>query len=80
MDRRQQQLLLNSALLGAGVSMLATLIGAPLGALLARSDVRGKDWQRLALVAPLVMPPYVLALAWTHLAGSIGARRNGFTV
>ncbi len=69
---RQYQLLLNSALLGAGASALATLIGAPLGLLLARSDVRGKDWQRLALVAPLVAPPYVLALAWTWLAGSIG--------
>jgi iron(III) transport system permease protein len=71
-ERRQHQLLFNSALLGVGASALATLIGAPLGLLLARSDVRGKDWWRLALVVPLVMPPYVLALAWTHLAGSIG--------
>ncbi len=71
-ERRQHQLLASSALLGAGASALATLIGAPLGLLLARSDVRGKDWWRLALVPPLVVPPYVLALAWTHLAGSSG--------
>jgi iron(III) transport system permease protein len=51
---------------------VATLLGAPLGLLLARSDVRGKTWRRLALVAPLVVPPYVLALAWTHLAGATG--------
>ncbi len=71
-EPRQHQLLRNSALLGVGASALATLLGAPLGLLLARSDVRGKDWWRLALVAPLVVPPYVLALAWTHLAGAAG--------
>ncbi len=69
-EHRQQQLLLNSALLGAGSSVLATLLGAPLGLLLARSDVRGKDWWRLALAVPLVVPPYVLALAWTWLTGA----------
>ncbi|HQR36384.1 MAG TPA: iron ABC transporter permease [Blastocatellia bacterium] len=70
-ERRQYQLLLNSMLLGAGASALATLIGAPLGLLLARSDVRGKNWWRLALVVPIVVPPYVLALAWTWFAGSM---------
>jgi iron(III) transport system permease protein len=68
--QRERRLLASSALLGAGASALATLLGAPLGLLLARSDVRGKEWRRLALVVPLVVPPYVLALAWTHLAGA----------
>jgi iron(III) transport system permease protein len=70
--QRERRLLANSALLGAGASALATLLGAPLGLLLARSDVRGKGWWRLALVAPLITPPYVMALAWTHLAGATG--------
>jgi len=70
-ESRQRDLLRTSALLGAGASMLATLIGAPLGLLLARADVRGKAWWRLALVIPLIAPPYTLALAWTWLAGSI---------
>lgn len=69
-EPRQQSLLLNSVLLGAGASALATLLGAPLGLLLARADVRGKAWWRLALVVPLVVPPYVLALAWAQLAGA----------
>lgn len=71
-ERRQQQLLLTSLLLGVGASALATLIGVPLGLLLARTDVRGKDWWRPALVAPLVVPPYVLALAWIQVAGATG--------
>jgi iron(III) transport system permease protein len=70
-EARQRELLRTSALLGTGASMLATLIGAPLGLLLARTDLRGKAWWRLALVIPLIVPPYALALAWTWLAGSI---------
>ncbi|MGH9936843.1 MAG: ABC transporter permease, partial [Blastocatellia bacterium] len=70
-EERRRDLLRTSALLGAGAAMLATLIGAPLGLLLARADLRGKAWWRLALVIPLITPPYVLALAWTWLAGSI---------
>ncbi|MBL8172489.1 MAG: iron ABC transporter permease [Acidobacteria bacterium] len=71
-EPRQQSLLLNSVLLGTGASTLAILLGAPLGLLLGRSDVRGKTWWRLALVVPLVVPPYVLALAWTQWAGATG--------
>src|SRR5262245_28432958 len=37
-ESRQRQLMLNSALLGAGASLLATLIGAPLGLLFARAS------------------------------------------
>src|SRR5215475_8836851 len=40
-EARQRDSLLSSAVLGAGASMLATLIGAPLGLLMARSTVRG---------------------------------------
>jgi iron(III) transport system permease protein len=71
-EQRQLRLLAGSTALGAGASLLATLLGAPLGLLLARSDVRGKAGWRLALVVPLVVPPYVLALAWTSLAGTAG--------
>jgi len=70
-EARQRDLLRASAILGAGAAMLATLIGAPLGLLLARADLRGKAWWRLALVIPLIIPPYALALAWTWLAGSV---------
>ncbi len=79
-ERRQHQLLLNSTLLGAGASMLATLVGAPLGLFLARARARGKAWWRLALVIPLIVPPYVLALAWTWMAGSLAYSLTGAIV
>jgi iron(III) transport system permease protein len=71
-EARQRTLLLNSTLLGAGAAVLASLIGVPLGFLLARADLPAKRFFRLALVVPLVIPPYILALAWIYLGGSAG--------
>jgi iron(III) transport system permease protein len=71
-ESRQRQLMLNSALLGMGASLLATLIGAPLGLLFARARIPLKRLLRIALVTPLVIPPYILALAWIYIGGSSG--------
>ena len=71
-ESRQRQLMLNSALLGIGASLLATLIGAPLGLLFARVSFPLKRLLRIALVTPLVIPPYILALAWIYVGGSTG--------
>ena len=67
LDARQQGLLWNTARLGVGAALLATAIGAPLGLALARIDLRGKALLRIVLAAPVVLPPYVVALAWTYL-------------
>lgn len=72
LDARQRVLLSNTAALGAGVALLATLIGAPLGLVLARVPLRFKPAWRIALAAPLLLPPYVVALAWVYLGGSAG--------
>jgi iron(III) transport system permease protein len=71
-EARQRGLLLNSTLLGAGVAVLASVIGVPLGLLLARADLPAKRLLRLVLVVPLVIPPYILALSWIYLGGSAG--------
>src|SRR5687767_11388879 len=55
-EARQRNLLLTSMMLGAGVAVLATAIGAPLGLLLARADLAAKRFWRLALIVPLVVP------------------------
>lgn len=71
-EPRQRELLANSALLGAGVALLATALGTPLGLLLARAPLPAKRLLRVVLVFPLVVPPYVLALAWILLSGPAG--------
>jgi iron(III) transport system permease protein len=71
-EPRQRELLLNSTLLGASSAMLGTLLGVPLGLLLARARLPAKRLLRIALVIPLIIPPYVLALAWILFTGSTG--------
>jgi iron(III) transport system permease protein len=70
LDARQRRLLYNTALLGTGTALLATAIGAPLGLALARVSLQPKALLRLALSAPVLLPPYIVALAWTYLGSS----------
>jgi iron(III) transport system permease protein len=72
LDARQWGLLVNTAGLGAGAAVLATIIGVPLGLLLARASLPSKALLRVALAAPLLLPPYVVALAWTYLGSNRG--------
>ncbi len=71
-ESRQRELLLTSIQLGTGTAVLATAIGVPLGMLLARADLPAKRFLRVALVVPLVLPSYMLALAWIYVGGSAG--------
>jgi iron(III) transport system permease protein len=77
LDRRQTSLLYNTILLGVGTAVLATLVGAPLGFGLARFELPFKAGLRLALIAPAVLPPYVIALALTYLGGHLAATIGG---
>ncbi len=72
LDARQRQLLYNTALLGTGTALLATAIGAPLGIVLARIALSRKAILRLALAAPVLLPPYIVGLAWTYLGSNRG--------
>jgi iron(III) transport system permease protein len=72
LDARQRGLLFNTAMLGAGTALLATVIGAPLGIALARIALPRKNLLRLALGAPVLLPPYVVGLAWVYLGSSDG--------
>lgn len=72
LDARERGLLYNTAVLGTATALLATTIGAPLGVALARIPLPRKTLLRLALAAPVLLPPYVGGLAWIYLAGSRG--------
>lgn len=72
-EPRQRSLLLTSTLLGCGTATIATLIGAPLGLLLARAELPLKKLLRFLLIVPLALPPYITALAWIYLGGSAGS-------
>jgi iron(III) transport system permease protein len=72
LDSRQRGLLYNTALLGTGTALLATAIGAPLGFAMARVPLRRKPLLRLVTAVPVLLPPYVAALAWVYLGSNRG--------
>lgn len=70
LDARQRGLLWNTGVLGVSTAMLATALGAPLGIALARVRLPVKGLLRVALAMPILLPPYIVALAWTYLIRS----------
>lgn len=73
LDTRQRTLLYNSALLASATAVLTTLVGVPLGFGLARVAMPRRAVLRIALAAPVLLPPYIVALAWVYVGGSAGA-------
>jgi iron(III) transport system permease protein len=72
LDARQRTLLYNTGLLGAGAAMFAAMLGVPLGLGLARMRNRYTAPLRVALAAPVLLPPYIAGLAWTYIGGASG--------
>jgi iron(III) transport system permease protein len=72
LDSRQRGLLYNTAFVGVGTSLLATALGAPLGMALARVPLRRKAVIRVIAAVPILLPPYIVALAWIYLGSSRG--------
>lgn len=69
---RQWRLLGNTLLLGICVGLGTTVVGTPLGILLAKTDTPMKGRLYPLLMLPLCLPPYLLALAWFYLLGKRG--------
>ena len=62
----------NSAV-SAGVSAaLAVVIAVAMALVLDRTDLPGRNIVRLILLSPLLIPPFVGAIAWTGLLGPSG--------
>lgn len=73
LDARFWALSGRSLAVASGTAGLATLIGAPVGYLLARVELPGRAGVRALQVGPLLVPPYVAAIGWLHLLGPNGA-------
>ena len=65
-------LLARSLALATSVTVLAVAVGVPLAALLAKTDVRGRQAALLVHAFPMFLPPFLLALGWFHLLGRQG--------
>jgi len=66
---RHLQALLNSLALGAAVTVLALLLGVPLALAVSRTNMPGRGFTHLSVLAAFVMPNFLGAIAWILLAG-----------
>jgi iron(III) transport system permease protein len=62
----ERNMLLATIALAAASTLLALLIGLPLGILLGATDVPGRRFLETLTVLPLVLPPILLAIATYH--------------
>ncbi|MGC5615498.1 ABC transporter permease [Georgenia sp. Z1491] len=58
----------NSLLLAFGASLVALVTGTVLAVLLARTNIPGRRFLRVAGIAPMFIPAFVAALSWSILA------------
>jgi iron(III) transport system permease protein len=61
-----------SVLLSVSVTFVAMVAGVPLGVLLGRTDLPWRGALTMLLTLPLLIPPYVIAVAWFAVLGSSG--------
>jgi iron(III) transport system permease protein len=61
-----------SVLLSMSVTVLAMIVGTPLGVLLGKTDLPLRGAFTMFLTLPLLVPPYVIAVAWFAVLGSTG--------
>ena len=61
-----------SVLLSVSVTFVAMVVGVPLGVLLGRTDLPLRGAFMMLLTLPLLVPPYVIAVAWFAVLGSTG--------
>jgi iron(III) transport system permease protein len=66
---RYVQALINTLVMGAGTAVLAALFAVPLAWACARTDMPGRNFIRLGVLAAFIMPPYLGAVGWILLAG-----------
>lgn len=59
---------MNSLLAAFGASMLALVTGTVMAVLLARTNIPGRRFLRVAGIAPMFIPAFVAALSWSLLA------------
>jgi iron(III) transport system permease protein len=75
---RSWHLLSNSLGLALTTTLISTLIGLPLGLLLAKTDLPLRRVFVLLFTLPMVIPPYITAVSWADVLGPHGLASRFF--
>lgn len=71
-SRREWTLMANSLTLAMATTCLATLVGVPLGILLGKTNLPFRRFFTVLFTVPLLIPPYMTAIAWFFVMGRRG--------
>lgn len=71
-SRGEWILLRHSFVLSSLTALLTTVIGMPLGILLAKTDLPFRRIFAVLFTVPLLVPPYIMAVSWSVLLGREG--------
>jgi len=66
---RYWQALVNTVVMGAGTALLSALLAVPLAWACVRTDMPGRGFIKLCVLAAFIIPPYLAAVGWVLLAG-----------
>jgi iron(III) transport system permease protein len=77
---RYVQALINSLELGAGAALLAGALAVPLAWGVSRTNMPGRGFVRMLVLATFITPPYTGTVAWILLAGPNAGWLNKFYV
>ena len=69
---REWRLLFNSLTLAGATTLITLLLGVPLGMLFTKTDLPLKRLFAILFVIPLIIPSYILAIAWFYCLGRSG--------
>jgi iron(III) transport system permease protein len=77
-DPRFWEAIGNTAICGAGATVLSCLLGFTLAWLVARTDMPGRSWLEVGNLIPFFLSPYVGAISWIYLMAPGSGLLQGF--
>jgi iron(III) transport system permease protein len=76
-DQRHLTLAKNSFELAVGTTFLSLIIGVPMAFLISRTNLWGSKYFGILYLIPILIPPYIHAIVWSHLTGIIKTFSSG---
>ena len=71
-SNREWTLLFNTLTLAGATTFITVLLGVPLGTLFAKTDLPLRRFFTVLFIIPLLIPSYILAVAWFYCLGRSG--------
>ena len=71
-SRHAWSLFFNSLKLSTLTTLFALIVGIPLGILCGKTDLPGRKFFVILFAIPLLIPPYIMAVAWFNIFGRAG--------